>query len=70
MPEGLDARLRAELEQISALTEEDRGRLLELFVAARNQKRAALDTALDELLVHLPRMLRGPAKRIVFGGER
>jgi len=50
------------------LSEEDQRHLASLVDAARLQRRREFDEALEEATRHLPRLVRGPAKKILFGG--
>ena len=50
------------------LPDEDRERLAEMVERARHLRRQQLDDSMDEALGALPRLLRGPAKRIMLGG--
>lgn len=50
------------------LSEQDQRHLASLVDDARRQRRREFDEALDEATGHLPRLVRGPAKKILFGG--
>lgn len=55
---------------LDLLGESECAELLELIDDARVTQKLALDRALDEVLGKLPRLVRGPARKIMFGEER
>ncbi len=59
--------LGGELAAARALSDAECAELLSLFRAARRRERADLDRSVDEAVGALPRLLRGPAKAIMFG---
>lgn len=52
------------------LTAEEVELMLRLVRDARERQRAELDQGLEAVLGALPRLVRGPARAIVFGGSR
>lgn len=68
MSNGDDLRRElGELDVLGQLDEDEAGELLGMFRAARRTQNKALDGAIDEVLGHLPRLVRMPARKIVFG---
>lgn len=65
----LREKLGPDLAVVEELTDQESGELLELIDQARREETRALGEALDEALGHLPRLLRGTARAIVFGGK-
>jgi hypothetical protein len=65
------AELRAELgdnlDVLDSMSPDERAELLEMVRQARTGQRQALDAALNEVLKNLPRLVRGPARKILFG---
>jgi hypothetical protein len=52
---------------LKTLSESDRARLAELVEAAKARQSASLDRAIEDGLAHLPRLLRRPARLLIFG---
>lgn len=52
---------------LAALGEADATRLVEAIEAARTRQSAALGAATDSGLEFIPRLLRGPVKKVLFG---
>jgi hypothetical protein len=52
---------------VDALTPAQSADLLAMLRQAREGQRRALDEALTDVLRHLPRLARGPARKILFG---
>jgi hypothetical protein len=65
--EALRRRLGPDLDVLDQLDEPESAQLLSLIDAARVTQRAALDSALDEVVGKLPRLVRLPARKIMFG---
>jgi hypothetical protein len=65
-PECIE-RLTTELPELAPLTEDEIQALTEMARATLAQRSAELDVAIDQALSHLPTLLRGPAKKILFG---
>ncbi len=63
----LQAELDGTGDVVALLTEAESAELLELFHRARISRRTALDAAVHELLQNLPRLIRLPARKILFG---
>lgn len=64
------AELRRELGDLDVLAElsdDEAGDLLAMIRETRRTQNKALDRAINDVLRHLPRLVRGPAKKIVFG---
>lgn len=59
--------LGEDLEVVSLLSEAESSELLDLFEDARRRQQESLDASLDVVLGHLPRLLRGSARKILFG---
>lgn len=51
---------------IDGLDEESAARLATLIAESRDRQSAALDQAIDDGLRNLPRLLRGPVKKVLF----
>jgi hypothetical protein len=62
----LKRELRAELAGVNALDVAAQAKLLELLRAAHAHQRRELEQALDQVLDHVPALLRGPARMIFF----
>lgn len=58
----------AELPVVEAMTDEDARLVAQLVAEARQAQESALEQAQDEALAHLPRVMRGMARRILLGG--
>jgi len=63
----LENELRAPLAASGVLVEQESADILRMFSSARQQERADLNAAIDQVIGALPRPLRAPAKRIMFG---
>ena len=63
---ALKKELKGDVKGLDQLDAGAQKRLLELLAAAHAHQRRALDKALDEVLDHIPALLRGAAKRIFF----
>lgn len=65
------AQLRSELGDdlvvLDTLTSAESAELLDMIHQAAAGQRRALDVALDDVLKHLPRLVRVPARKILFG---
>ena len=62
--------LRAELgdlDVLAELSEDEAADLLAMIRTARTTQNKALDDAVNEVLRYLPKLVRGPARKIVFG---
>ena len=66
----LERELGIELAVLDKLDAEEIADLLTLFRAARAEEEAALEKAVDQTVGALPWPIRGPAKKIMFGGRR
>jgi hypothetical protein len=64
---NLRTELGDDLEVIDQLTDDECAELMAMIDAARRTQRAALDTSITEVLGHLPRLARLPARKIMFG---
>ncbi|MBJ8345218.1 hypothetical protein [Antrihabitans sp. YC2-6] len=68
---GSESELVAELgeprEVLEQLTPEEAAKLLRLFKAAKVEQKKSLDAAIDGILDALPRLIRIPARKILFG---
>jgi hypothetical protein len=53
--------------ELKVLSKAERARLVELIEAAKASQSAALDEAIEDGLSHLPRLLRLPARLLIFG---
>lgn len=51
------------------LTPDESADLMSLIHAARKQERDELDVAIGKVIKSLPVLVRGPAKKIMFGGS-
>jgi hypothetical protein len=70
MPDDAYTALRAQLgdsapESLRTLTDNELNDLSDALAEARHRQAAALAEAGDRALSHIPRLLRGPIKRIV-----
>ncbi|HEY1968029.1 MAG TPA: hypothetical protein VGH89_08790 [Pseudonocardia sp.] len=63
----LRAELGKDLDVLDSLTQDEQAELLEMVRQARAGQHQALDGALNQVLKHLPRLVRGPARKILFG---
>lgn len=52
---------------LTALTDEQHARLADAIDAARDAQKKALRTATDNGLEFVPKLLRGPVKKVLFG---
>jgi hypothetical protein len=59
--------LGSDLAVLDQLSEPECAELVEMISEVRATQRAALDKALAEVVGKLPRLARGPARRIMFG---
>lgn len=64
---ALRTRLGDDLDALALLSEQESAELLGLIDDARAVQRKALDASISEVLGRLPRLARGPARRIMFG---
>lgn len=64
---SLRERLGPDLAVLDELSPDEAAELLELIAAARDTQQAALDEAVEAALGHLPKLVRGTARRILFG---
>lgn len=64
---ALRRQLGSDLDVLDQLTEPESTELLGLIDDARAAQKAALDAALGEVLGKLPRLVRVPARKIMFG---
>ncbi|MFD4433805.1 hypothetical protein [Nocardia sp. NPDC058497] len=64
---ALLAELGEPADVISQLTPDEAVTVLTLYRKARQTRRAELDTAIDDTLGFLPRLVRIPARKIMFG---
>lgn len=55
------------LDAVERLTEEEATQLAGLLATAERTEREALDASIDVTLRHLPRLVRMPARKILFG---
>lgn len=56
-------------EVVANLTDKEAADLLLMFEQASADQRVELDTALDKTLGHLPFLVRGAARKILFGRD-
>ncbi|MFQ6394445.1 hypothetical protein ACLMAJ_13390 [Nocardia sp. KC 131] len=66
----LEDELHGPLATLDLLSDQEAADLLTLFRAARKQETDALSESIDMVVGSLPRPLRGPARRIMFGDRR
>ena len=64
---ALRRQLGSDLDVLDQLTEPECAELLGLIDDARAAQKVALDAALGEVLGKLPRLVRLPARKIMFG---
>jgi hypothetical protein len=64
---ALRRQLGSDLDVLDQLTEPECAELLGLIDDARAAQKVALDAALGEVLGKLPRLVRIPARKIMFG---
>jgi hypothetical protein len=64
---GLRAELGDDLAVLDELTDDECAELLSMVRTAKVDQRKAIDDALNEVLRYLPRLVRGPARKILFG---
>lgn len=55
---------------LGQLTPDEAATVLSLYLSVRQARRAELDTAIDDTLGFLPRLVRIPARKIMFGNQR
>jgi len=63
---GLRQELKGEVKGLDRLDASAQNRLLELLASAHRHQRRELDKALNDVLNHVPLLLRGVAKRAFF----
>ena len=56
-----------DLDVLAELSDDEAAELVTMIRATRRSQNKALDAAINDVLRHLPRLVRGPAKKIVFG---
>lgn len=56
-----------DLDVLAELSADEATDLLTMFRATRRAQNKALDAAINEVLRYLPRLVRGTARKIVFG---
>lgn len=54
-------------EVVEQLTEEEATQLLAMLKTVRRSRLKAMFSSIEEALAHLPRVLRGPARKILLG---
>jgi hypothetical protein len=64
---ALRAELGGDLAVLDELTPDECAELLAMVRTAKVDQRKAIDDALNEVLRYLPRLVRGPARKILFG---
>lgn len=64
---ALRRQLGADLTVLDELSEAECAELLEMIAEVRETQRQALDRSLNQVLGNLPRLVRGPARKILFG---
>ena len=64
---ALRRQLGADLEVLGQLTEPECAELLTMIEDVRSAQRQALDASLGDVLGKLPRLVRAPARKIIFG---
>ncbi|HEY2204371.1 MAG TPA: hypothetical protein VGH99_07840 [Pseudonocardia sp.] len=64
---ALRAELGDDLDVLDQLSPAESSALLDMIQQAREDQRRALDAALSDVLRYLPRLVRGPARKILFG---
>ncbi|HEX4252343.1 MAG TPA: hypothetical protein VH008_31075 [Pseudonocardia sp.] len=64
---ALRQRLGDDLDALALLSEQESAEMLGLIENASAEQRKALDASIGEVLGRLPRLARGPARRIMFG---
>lgn len=52
---------------LSRLTQDEAVTVLTLYLTTRQRRRTDLDRAIDDILGFLPRLVRIPARKIMFG---
>jgi hypothetical protein len=52
---------------VGELTDAECAELVSMIAAVRRSRMKAMFSAIDQALNHLPRLLRGPAKKILLG---
>lgn len=65
----LERELGPGLRALDRLSEEDAATLLTLFRDARRTQGQTVDTAIEEALGHVPKPLRGTARKILLGRD-
>lgn len=56
-----------DLDVLAELSDDEADDLLAMIRETRRIQNKALDRAINDVLRHLPRLVRAPAKKIVFG---
>jgi hypothetical protein len=64
---ALREQLGADLAVLDELSEPECAELLDMIARVRATQRKALDSSIAEVLGKLPRLIRGPARGIMFG---
>jgi len=65
----LEEELGGDLPVLELVSEQDCEELLTMFRAARELEKQTLDESIDATLGALPRLFRGAARKIMFGGN-
>ena len=65
--ETLRRALRSDDAVLDELTDAESAQLYELLQHARRRQQTSLDESIDVALRYLPRLARGPARKILFG---
>ena len=66
-PTSLHELLGPGLASLDELSADEADELLAMIQTARKTQQAALDEAIDAALGHLPRLVRGTARKVLFG---
>lgn len=59
--------LKADHLDVAQLSGQEADELLDAINRASTEREELLKASIDQTLLHLPRLLRGPARKIVFG---
>ena len=65
----LERELGGPIPELDGVSDEICAELLGMFQDARALEQKTLDESIDSALGALPRLLRGPARKIMFGGK-
>lgn len=65
----LEKELGGPVPELTDLSDDDCAGLLEMFRDARALEKKTLDESIDAALGALPRIFRGTARKIMFGGK-